>query len=71
MGEGGSQRKLPAAPTGATRSGRDSAAFARGEKAAVLPQQRRGGGLWGSAAAGLGVGQRRGPGARAAGRGRA
>lgn len=65
-GEGGSQRKLPAAPSRTMRSGRDTAASAPGETAAVLPQQRLEGSL----------GTRRGeassgPGAQAEGRGRA
>lgn len=65
-GKGGSQRKLPAAPSRAMRSGRDTAASAPGETAAVLPQQRLEGSL----------GTRRGeassgPGAQAEGRGRA
>lgn len=65
-GEGGSQRKLPAAPSRAMRSGRDTAASAPGETAAVLPQLRLEGAL----------GTRRGeassgPGAQAEGRGRA
>lgn len=38
-GEGGSQRKLPAAPSRATRSGRDTATSASGERAAVLLQR--------------------------------
>lgn len=44
-GEGGSQRKLPAAPAGATRSGRDPASSAPGVAVgvgrALLPRQQR------------------------------
>lgn len=59
-GEGGSQRKLPAAPSRATRSGRDTATSASGERAAVLLQRP----WWGEC-----LGTRPGGGARL-GRGR-
>lgn len=67
-GEGGSQRKLPAAPSRTTRSGRDTATSASGERAAVLLQRPWWGECLGTRP---GWGGSTGPGARAGGRSRA